>query len=335
MYRQPSILDTMRLRNTEKNKKLPLRLCSEWRFDSSTILYGNLSVLVSKNTIKKFKNNVKNRFVAINNNKQLYIYTDLEEGYVINLRRVKLIKEKFNNFYDNSQRVSSWNSEIIIISDDEMSPEFVSLKFDEIDNIDKWRECFEKCVSPGIYQSFNNVNMTLPSVLNNTKNFCKGKTKKSLTANFNQSYAFDRKISSESLGHSVTGMLKKTLTFRRKSRSCIDDINDSLTFNMKLTKSLNFSDDLFVESFNRSLAEAKLMVSDDKLSKDSGVSTQNSRERLSIKSRPESKEYDSSFHYNLPSPIVAERLASLKGNNLPLFTVEMGLSLLSINSSIN
>ncbi|CEF67543.1 Pleckstrin homology domain-containing protein [Strongyloides ratti] len=338
MHRQPSILDSMRLRSSEKNKKVPLRLCSEWRFDSSTLIYGTLTVAVSKNILTRSRSNFKERFIVINNNNQLLIYTNMEEGYVVNIKYIKQIKEKFHKDLDLSQRVSKWYTEFIIISSNPISPEYVSIKINESENIDEWRKILKKTSNNDVYLNVNIANMSLPPMCTNkTKS-----SKKSLSRlHLYQTYAFDRKNSTSSLRNSVTEIFRKSLIFQKKSCSSSDNLFTSSFYNMSATKSLNFSDDVFEETYNRPLIETgekeseKFAISYDKVSKDSGVSINNSTENLTGENQSKNEMYDGIFHYELLSPNVAKKLASLKSNNLPLFTVEMGLSMLNIKTNKN
>uniref|UniRef100_A0A0N5BZQ7 PH domain-containing protein n=1 Tax=Strongyloides papillosus TaxID=174720 RepID=A0A0N5BZQ7_STREA len=336
MRRQPSILDSMRIRSSEKNKKVPLRLCSEWRFDSSTLIYGTVAVSISKNTLARSKNNFKERFVVINNNHQLLIYTDMEEGYVVNIKYVKQIKEKFHKSLDSSKRVTSWRTEFIIISDNPISPEYVSMKLDENDNIDAWRKFLKKATNNCVYLNVNTANMSLPPMYTNKgKSFAKSLSRTYLY----QTYAFDRKNSSTSLKDTVTEYFRRPSIFHKKSDSSYENVSNLSLLNMSTSKSLNFSDDVFEETFSQDLADGRerdygsIMASDDKLSKDSGVSIQCSRENLTKDDTPRKKLYDGLFHYELLSPQVAEKLASLKSNKLPLFTVDIGLSKLNLQSN--
>uniref|UniRef100_A0AAF5DHF6 DUF7778 domain-containing protein n=1 Tax=Strongyloides stercoralis TaxID=6248 RepID=A0AAF5DHF6_STRER len=313
MFRQPSILDSMRIRSSEKSKKVPLRLCSEWRFDSSTLIYSTLTVAVSKNIFTRSKNNYKERFIVINNNHQLLIYTNMEEGYVVNIKYVKQIKEKFHKNLDSSQRVFKWWTEFIIISNNSISPEYVSIRLGEDENIDKWRKILKNLVNNDVYLNVNLANMTLPPM--------RTMSEKSIShLNFYQTYAFDRKHSSNTLKHSITEVFRNSFTFQKKLTSSSD----------------NLSNNSFYKAYNQPLIEGekkeyeKFGTSYDKLSEDSGVSIHNPKRHYTDDGKHKNQMFDGVFHYELLSPNVAEKLASLCSNSLPLYTVEMGLSMLDI-----
>uniref|UniRef100_A0A0K0EJY9 Type III effector n=1 Tax=Strongyloides stercoralis TaxID=6248 RepID=A0A0K0EJY9_STRER len=143
--------------------------------------------------------------------------------------------------------------------------------------------------------------------------------------NFYQTYAFDRKHSSNTLKHSITEVFRNSFTFQKKLTSSSDNLSNN-----------SFYNDVFEEAYNQPLIEGekkeyeKFGTSYDKLSEDSGVSIHNPKRHYTDDGKHKNQMFDGVFHYELLSPNVAEKLASLCSNSLPLYTVEMGLSMLDI-----